>query len=159
MYVFYSGRCVNRCPMRSAPSCPLKLAGHASTLTFLSSTSLLYPLLKLGECNTFSLRQEPETKCSTLSNQVCSMVRNCGNRDSVTHNQVTDTICKQVPNAVCKPVKKQKCENVPVVTCRWSNVSSSSLYPLHTVLVQVFISTGKNPSPSVKLCPTKSVSW
>ena len=74
-------------------------------------------------------------------------------------NQVTDTICKQVPNAVCKPVKKQKCENVPVVTCRWRNVASSSLYPLHSVLVQVFISTGKNPSPSVKLCPTKSASW
>ena len=75
------------------------------------------------------------------------------------HKQVTDTICKQVPNAVCKPVKKQKCENVPVVTCRWGNVIRMSLYPLHTALVQLFILIGKSPSPSVKLCPTKSASW
>ena len=126
-------------------------------------TSKLYPPLKLGECTTLSLRQEPETKCSTLSNQVCSVVRNRVGRELFTHvkhhKQVTDTICKQVPNAVCKPVKKQKCENVPVVTCRWGNVIRMSLYPLHTALVQVFILIGKSPSPSVKLCPTKSASW
>ena len=124
-------------------------------------SSILYPPLKLGECTTLSLRQEPETKCSTLSNQVCSVVRNCATPELSTpvETQVTDTICKQVPNAVCKPVKKQKCENVPVVTCRWGNVIRMSLYPLHTALVQLFILIGKSPSPSVKLCPTKSASW
>ena len=129
-------------------------------------SSILDHPLKPWKCNTYFFRQEPETKCSTLSNQVCSVVRNCASRklfseqcSHIRHKQVTDTICKQVPNAVCKPVKKQKCENVPVVTCRWGNVIRMSLYPLYTALVQVFILIGKSPSPSVKLCPTKSANW
>ena len=52
---------------------------------------------------------------------------------------MTDTICKQVPIAICRDVKKQKCENVPVVTCKWGNfyndASSAIRFPIHFNMV------------------------
>ena len=52
---------------------------------------------------------------------------------------MTDTICKQVPSAICRDVKKQKCENVPVVTCKWGNfyndASSAIRLPIHFNMV------------------------